>query len=455
MVYAPDRTTQRNLQIDREQAIAHLAALGCKKGETVYLRTFPAKGQQGHPKNSQCQFPNLPLQQHPEMGLYLVPNGGGQRDEKVDRGRAIFVEFDDRPVEDQLLFWQNLGLPEPTIQVSTRKSVHSYWTLEEPCSVDDWRQLQSDFLEFVDGDRTLKNPSRVMRLAGSWHIKAGEAPIKCDVISHAGSRYSYEGLRQLIPPSQQEKANEALKRQPPPAGSGQNQNLSDFLKDQIYPRLSAEQIYSRFGHDWQPDRSGNKLRGCCPWHDSQSGTAFYTDYKDGVWLWRCPSCNLGGDPVQYRWLIKGGSGTPVGKDFVEVVRELAEEAGVTMPDCPVNNGSHEGMAFLQGSSPPGRTSKKDKNPLAEHYYEIEGAIGSRVRLNLLTQEIEFNAKPILLEELRLILALDYNISCSRQDFIDITTALAKKNQYSPVVEYLQQVHAQHSSQKSDILNCLL
>lgn len=325
------------LQLERDQAIAQLKTLGYQDGETVYLRSFPPKlkGKKGYAANSECQFPNLPEQQGSEVGLYVVANGSGHRDADVQLGRVLFCEFDDRPIEDQLQFWQDKGLPEPSLQVRTRKSVHSYWTLTEPCSIADWKQLLADLLEFVDGDRTLKNPSRVMRLAGSWHIKAGEEPIKCDIVSNSGNRFAYQELRQLIPQRQVKKRQELPTPKPQQvttSGSGQSQSLKELLEREIYPRLSPEQIYNWSGHDWQPDRSKNKLRGCCPWHDSQSGTAFYTDYRDGTWLWLCPACGIGGSAIEYRWALKGGSGSPLGKDFVEVVKELAHDAGVQMPE---------------------------------------------------------------------------------------------------------------------------
>jgi len=135
-------------------------------------------------------------------GAYLVVNGPGHRDEEIDQCRAIFVEFDDRPVEEQILFWQDLGLPEPTLQIKTRKSVHTYWRIE--CNVEAWRGLQSDLLAHTGGDASLKNPSRVMRLAGSYHFKSGEEPTLCEVIHSSDRQYTYEELRQAIPPQPQQ-----------------------------------------------------------------------------------------------------------------------------------------------------------------------------------------------------------------------------------------------------------
>ena len=99
--------------------------------------------------------------------------------------------------------WKTLGLPKPTIQVDTGgKSIHTKYALSTPCSVEQWRELQADLLEFTDGDHKLKNPSRVMRLAGAYYIKPGSTPIQSKLILNAGKTYSYEQLRATIPKRQ-------------------------------------------------------------------------------------------------------------------------------------------------------------------------------------------------------------------------------------------------------------
>lgn len=46
---------------------------------------------------------------------------------------ALFVEWDDKPIEWQLTAWQKLGLPRPSLQVSTGgKSLHTYWVSVMP-----------------------------------------------------------------------------------------------------------------------------------------------------------------------------------------------------------------------------------------------------------------------------------------------------------------------------------
>lgn len=88
-------------------------------------------------------------------------------------------------------------MPEPTIQVDTGgKSIHSYWVFEQPIAIKQWQELQADLLEYADGDRSIKNPSRVMRVPGFKHQKSGEV---AEIVSSSGTRYSYQELRELMP----------------------------------------------------------------------------------------------------------------------------------------------------------------------------------------------------------------------------------------------------------------
>ena len=69
---------------------------------------------------------------------------------------------------------------------------------EQPIAAEEWRSLQSDLLEYADGDRALKNPSRVMRLAGAYHVSS-KGYVLFRIVTHSGKRYSYSDLRAAIP----------------------------------------------------------------------------------------------------------------------------------------------------------------------------------------------------------------------------------------------------------------
>lgn len=195
------------LSIDQNQARTQLELLGYKPGDNVYMRFFVPDGDHRHGtpaaarKANKLNWEEVERYQNDGYGVYFVVNGGGHTDKDVKKGRALFCEWDDRPIEDQIFAWQNLNLPEPSLQVGTRKSVHNYWRAD--LTKEQWIELQQDLLAYTQSDQKLKNPSRVLRLAGAYHIKPGQEPVKCDIIHQSDKIYTYEELRAVIPHRQQ------------------------------------------------------------------------------------------------------------------------------------------------------------------------------------------------------------------------------------------------------------
>ena len=198
---------------ERTQALRQLELLGYNPEDKIYLRFFypsddPRKASDKGRKAERLNWQEIESYQRAGRGVYFVINGGGHKDEDVTVGRAIFYEHDHLDKEIQRHLWKTLNLPEPTFQVdSGGKSIHSYWVFVEPIPVEKWCELQKDLLEYADGDRSIKNPSRVMRLAGCWHITYNQGePITnpTRIISESGCTYSYSQLRSIIPPQSSE-----------------------------------------------------------------------------------------------------------------------------------------------------------------------------------------------------------------------------------------------------------
>lgn len=199
---------QPTLSVDRDAAISQLTALGYQPGETVYLRFFfPSSDPRktgGGGRKLEAKFPALPwgqieAYQAEGRGCYFVVNGGGDKNIHVKACRTLFFEHDDRPKDEQVTLWRELGLPEPSTQYDTGgKSIHNYYILSEPCDPERWREVEKALLNFVDGDRSIGNPSRVMRLAGCWHVGPGREPQRTTLIHESGKRYSIEEIAAVV-----------------------------------------------------------------------------------------------------------------------------------------------------------------------------------------------------------------------------------------------------------------
>lgn len=183
-------------------AQSQLKSLGYSDTEDIYLRFFypstdPRKEGDAGRKLKGLDWAKIEALQKDGRGCYFVVNGQGDTDAAIATGKAIFYEHDNLPKDVQLALWQGFGLPEPTIQIDTGgKSIHSYWVFEAPIPIAEWRELQKDLLEFAEADRSIKNPSRVMRLVGCINPATGAL---VEIITQSDRRYTYQELRDLIP----------------------------------------------------------------------------------------------------------------------------------------------------------------------------------------------------------------------------------------------------------------
>ncbi len=200
------------MSVDFDAARQFLAALGKPKGAIrlrgFYAKTDPRKAEDKGAKGE-------PTKQLVESwvadrrGVYVVVNNGGDKDADITDCIAFFCEWDDRPKDWQLTAWQELGLPEPTIQVDTGgKSIHSYWVLSAPIPTVRWRTTMQRLLEYADADRSLKNPSRVMRLPGTPHPESGEI---AKIVTHSGRAYDAGDIERVLPEPIREAKHQAAR----------------------------------------------------------------------------------------------------------------------------------------------------------------------------------------------------------------------------------------------------
>lgn len=115
--------------------------------------------------NIQNLWPEIERAQEDGFGVFLVVNGGGQRDADINEIRAAFIDGDDIPMPSS---WH----VEPSFFVKRSATRwHAYW-LAEQMDVAQFENLQKRLAHHYGSDPKVCNPSRVMRLAGTLHAKA-------------------------------------------------------------------------------------------------------------------------------------------------------------------------------------------------------------------------------------------------------------------------------------------
>lgn len=190
-------------RIERIQATRQLEYLGFERGNKVPLRFFyhsddPRKNGDKGRKLNRLKWEEVERLQSEGRGVYLVVNGhrGGHEDKDISQCIALFCEWDDMPLEEQVLYWDTVGFFEPTFTVySGDKSMQPYWIFDKPLTnIDQWRELQQLLIEVMNADPANKNPSRVFRLAGGWHIKPGREPVRSEMVQDSGKKYSPDEL---------------------------------------------------------------------------------------------------------------------------------------------------------------------------------------------------------------------------------------------------------------------
>ena len=194
------------------------------------------------------------------------PNGCVE-DQDIHGCPAVFVEWDDRPIEWQVQAWRELGLPEPTAMVHTGgKSVHCYWRLAEPMAPDEWRVLQKRLIDYSGGDKACKNPSRLMRMPGYRYVDKATGEVTdnvAELIYQSDVAYTAAEIEACLPAPEQPPAPAQLWTGELPPRSEADllralERVPEFFHDQGR-RLELLGLAQRLTVEWGADRAHSWL----------------------------------------------------------------------------------------------------------------------------------------------------------------------------------------------------
>lgn len=169
-------------------------------------------------------------------GVYVVIGNGGDEDAEITDIPACFIEWDDMPLEEQLNFdWSNFL--EPTMQVGTINSGHTYWVFDENITdKQEWRNLQERLIAIFKSDKSIKNPSRLMRLPSCYYADAeGKLTKKIGIERYSGKTYKLEDFIAAI-----EREEKRLDIKPATKSKATQQGRKGWITEATRQRLKKE-----------------------------------------------------------------------------------------------------------------------------------------------------------------------------------------------------------------------
>ena len=123
-------------------------------------------------------------------GVFVTVNktdGRGRRKQNVTGVRAPFVDLDGSPI-DPVRVWR---LKPYIIIESSPNKYHVYWRHDGSIKLKGFKQLQLKLAAKFNGDTSVHDLPRVMRLPGTWHQKNKDAPFRTRIVSIDDSAPAY------------------------------------------------------------------------------------------------------------------------------------------------------------------------------------------------------------------------------------------------------------------------
>lgn len=152
-------------------------------------------------------------------GVFFTPNGHGdiknpkgtllRHDGNVTRLNACFADFDHGSKERQLSIIESMPVPY-SLLIESKRGFHAYWMLSapsappsapqpfEPETLSLWRRVQTTIATKYGADKNCSNPSRLMRMPGSYHVKGD--PYLVEIRQANDKIYTLSELEIAFPP---------------------------------------------------------------------------------------------------------------------------------------------------------------------------------------------------------------------------------------------------------------
>ena len=115
----------------------------------------------------------------------------------IDELLSCYCEFDELSKEDQ---WKLLeaGLA-PSLIVESQRGYHAYWNISGEISLRRYKDLQERIIHFFGADKAVKDPARVLRAPGFYHMKDPKEPFLVQVRYRSKAKYTSKEISHCFP----------------------------------------------------------------------------------------------------------------------------------------------------------------------------------------------------------------------------------------------------------------
>ena len=356
-------------------------------------------------------------------------DGGGGRLMPLIHAQSPYQDF---PLEDYPEDLQGWGSQSPAFEELLARTKPT-----RIIEVGTWKELQNHLLEYSDGDKSIKNTSRIMRLAGNLHQKTRE---RSTVISRSGKTYQFDELRSIVPDPKHKLEKESNPSQHVISSDGDN-----------LPPIPIERCLSKSNRE--------SLSGCLEGSRDNTAIAIARDLigvakavpnMEFDYRGKNYRVDVDGDPYQ---ILRDFSNrcTPPLTD-VDIDRIWKSASGY--PPAPaiygldaLKNCLRSWAKECQPASEKPVKGKKSKQPLdddtKEHYTTLAAALfdmfGDRLKFNLMTRDYELDGHQVDINNAKNFIAEKFGWDFSTENCILAIHSIANHYAYHPVNQYLESI----------------
>ncbi len=360
---------------------------------------------------------------------------GCVQDADITTCRALFAEWDDKPIEWQLAAWRELGLPEPTLQNNTGgKSIHNWWVLDQAIDPQLWREITARLIAHCQSDKSCKNPSRLMRLPGSVYYDktTGEAIGRARIVGGSGNRVRLADILAALPPE--------APTVPPGAPRVEQRRNTRLAAGDLPPRglddirAAAQHIPKRVVGGGNYDPSRHALCGCSAAiaaTGESEADAMALDLLAHLWPSRATAQQ-----------VLDTSTTRKADSFWAIAKENGydlKRRDLGKPNSPAGSDLAAGEQSADDGEEGKTPSKKAKRLRPDEVLKLLPTRVENPRLNIRSGDIETADGPILANDaMRLYLKLSSPDEIwGKEVTIDALASIAQAAAFDPVKEYLK------------------